>query len=137
MIMDIYIICALLLTTIFSVAGVYLIIFLRSTRRVIENVDSTLNRIRVITDRTENVVEQAEVTMEMINHQLPTILEDLGYMVTHVKSISENADIQFSQGSETVPYSPAPSLSAAASFGNYVLKGYSVWRKFKKYRFPV
>lgn len=135
--MDIYFICVVILTIVFSAAGIYFLILLRSVHKTVKNVDSTLERVRAAADRTEKVAGQAEESFETLNLQLPAILEDLAATAANVKSISDNAEIQLRRGTELTNDLPAPSFSTAASLGSYVLKGYSVWKRIKKHRLPL
>lgn len=135
--MDIYLLCVLIITAIFSAAGIYLIIVLRALRKSIPNVDSAVERIRAAAENAERTAGQAEVSLEAINSRLPGILDDLSTTAANLKSISEDAAHQFVQRTDVPGNLPAPRFSKAASLGNYVLKGYSVLKRFKKNRYPV
>lgn len=117
--MDFYLICVIIITIIFSAAGVYFIL--------------TLRLARVSIKQAGQAVKAAETALEQINGRLPSILEDLAVTLAYTRSLTEDPAIRAKGADAAVAGDAAPVVfSKAARFSRYVLKGYSKWRKFKR-----
>ncbi len=132
--MDIYIICAILATTVLCITSFFIIRFIRSANKALENVNKTMDEIRYTANSLEKTATEAEVTLGTINNKLPGIMNDLEQTTANTKTISENADTQMRRGIEKIENSVAPALTAASSIGNYVFRGYTAWRRLKRGR---
>lgn len=135
--MDIYLICVIILTTIFSIVGIYLIFVLRSVNKTINNMDHSIDQLKDTAVKAEKALGEAEETFALVNNQLPPILAELGHAASNVRSVTKTLDTQLREEDEYHNHTLKPSIASAANFGNVVLKGYSVWKKLKRNRFPV
>ena len=130
--MSIYVICAILATTVLCVTSIFVIRFIRKADKALENVNTTMEEIRYTANSLEKTASEAEVTLGTINNRLPAIMNDLEQTTANTRSISENADVQMRRGIEKIENSVVPALTAASSLGNYVLRGYTAWRRLKR-----
>lgn len=132
--MTIYVICAILATTVLCITSIFIIRFIHKADKALENVNTTMEEIRFTANSLEKTASEAEVTLGTINNRLPTIMNDLEETTANTKAISENADAQMRKGIEKIENSVAPALTAASNFGTYVLRGYTAWRRLKRGR---
>lgn len=132
--MNIYYISTILAAGVLCTAGIYFIIFLRSAKQTLENIDKTMEQIRYTTNSLEKTVSEAEITLGNVNSRLPQILDDLEETAANTRSISQNTDEQIRRGIETFDNTVTPVINAASSFGKHVLKN-ALLRKIKRNRF--
>ncbi|KUO64853.1 MAG: hypothetical protein APF84_19010 [Gracilibacter sp. BRH_c7a] len=132
--MSIYVISAILATTVLCTTSFFIIRFIHSANKALDNVNKTMEEIRHTAKSLDKTATEAEVTLETINKKLPTIMSDLEQTTTNTKLISENADAQMRKGIDKIENSVVPALTAASNLGNYVLRGYTTWRRLKRGR---
>lgn len=132
--MDIYIICAILATTVLCITSIFIIRFISSANKALENVNKTMDEIRYTANSLDKTATEAEVTLGTINNKLPGIMNDLEQTTANTKAISENAEVQMRRGIEKIENSVVPALTVASNLGSYVLRGYTAWRRLKRGR---
>lgn len=130
--MNYYLLCVVILTIIFSIAGVTVIIFLRSASRTLKNFDSMMENVRQTAAQADKVIGESEGILLTLNGDLPELMKDLRKTAANAKSISDNAERRLSKG--LIASTGELSLAGVAGLGTVLLKGVSVLRKFKKKR---
>lgn len=131
--MNFYMVMVLLAVLTFMVAAGYLIVFIRSATRTLERVDSLLETAQQTTTSAQQTVLAADETLKLLNDRLPAILDDINQTTANARSISEGAEFELRK-SMADNVTPGTNLSMAANISNYVLKGYSVWKKLRRKR---
>ena len=103
-------VCALVLTIIFGMLGIYLLIVVRSTQRL---------------------VDEARQSVVLLNKQLPDILADVQSSVQGIKTTTEalnNGVQQVAAGVELVARSP---VTVATGAINTLRKGIEIWQRIR------
>lgn len=131
--MDFYQVCVLILTAVFSLLGIYFIFFIRSAGKTLVNVNKTMEEVRAALDNISATAENTYKSVELINQNLPVILDDFRHTASSLRAVSESIEL----GLRKVETLAVPTFSGVTNLGNYVLKGYSIWKKIKKNRIPV
>ena len=132
--MNIYQISTILITAAVCGTGIYFVLFLRSAKHTLENIDKAMEEIRYTANSMEKTASEAEITFGTVNSRLPQILDDLEETSANTKSISQNTDEQIRRGIETFDNTVSPVLNAASQLGKFVIRN-ALLRKIKRNKF--
>lgn len=106
----IYEVCALVLTIILGMLGLYFIFFLHSTR---------------------SLVEETRQTVKSLNEELPTILHDLKYSAEKLRSTTETVEGGIHEVATSIEVLTSSPLRVANAALELVKRSLEIWYKLR------
>ncbi|MHB1653155.1 MAG: hypothetical protein ACYCVD_11850 [Desulfitobacteriaceae bacterium] len=106
----VYMICAVVLTVIFSVVGVYFVLTLHTLRRVLKN---------------------AERSVQEVNVHLPRVLEDMDASIHGMRTISDRVRGGVTQAAASLESLTQSPLITTAKVLQGFIRGIRLWRRIQ------
>ncbi|MFA6808974.1 MAG: hypothetical protein WCR27_08270, partial [Eubacteriales bacterium] len=95
---------------------------------------NTLDDTRMVLKNADNTLEKANIALDKINEDIPGILDDVQEITSNFKLISQEVEFELRRGIGKIENSAIPAVATASNVGNYVVKGYTLWKKVKRNR---
>lgn len=128
--MNIYEICVVIITIVLLFLGVYSFLLIRSVQKTMAKLNNTLDGTTTILQNADTTISNANKSTEVFNQHLPNIMADLESTAANLRTISQDTV----NGVEHIENNALPVLSRASNMGNYIVKGYNIWKRIKKNR---